>query len=128
MPALCEAADQSPRFAVNVVFKVGQRFLTPLGLALEQEDAQRPKQGEMACQGGLAHWAAVLVLSAIPAIVLPVCDAPVSASHFQSSVGVGLRGPKGGHRKAGVVGFFDHLALAYLLRVAMDAHDLSHSR
>ena len=128
MPVLGEAADQPPRLTVNVALEVGQRFLTAstLGLALEQKNGQRPKQGEIARRSGFPHWAAVLVLSAIPAIVLPVFDAPVPASQFQQSVRVGLLGPIGGHRKAGVIGFFNHLALTPLLGVAVDPHDLSH--
>ena len=85
MPALGEAADQPPRLAVNVVLKVGQRFFAAfaLGLPLEQKDSQRPKQGEIACCEGITHWAAVLVLGAIPAIILPIFDAPVAASQRQ---------------------------------------------
>ena len=128
MAALGESADEAPRFAVNVALKVGRRVFGAfgLGLGLEPEDGQGPKQGEIARRSGFTYWAAVLVLSAIPAIVLPVFDAPVPASQFQQSVWVGLLGPIGGHRKAGVIGFFNHLALAHLLRVAVDPHDLSH--
>jgi hypothetical protein len=59
--------------------------------------------------------------------VLPIFDAPVSRANFLQSVWTGLLGPIGGHRKANVVGFFDHLALAHLLGVAVEAHDLSHA-
>ena len=92
MSGLDKAADQPPRLAVNVTLKVGQCLFAALapGLPLEQEDGQRPKQGEIARRGGLTHRAAVLVLGTIPAIVLPIFDAPVPASHFLQSVWIGL--------------------------------------
>jgi len=128
MPALGEAADQPPRLAVDVVLKVGQRFFAAfaLGLPLEQKDSQRPKQGEIACREGVTDWAAVLVLGTIPAVVLSIFDAPVIAGQLQQAVRTGLLGPIGGHGKADVVGFFDYPALAHLLGVAVEAHDLSH--
>ena len=81
MAWLCEAADEAPRFAVNMALKVGQGFFAvfALGLRLEEKDGQRPKQGQIARGGGVTHRAAVLVLSAIPAIVLSIFDAPVPA-------------------------------------------------
>ena len=113
MPRLGEAADQSPRFAVNVALKIGQRFLAAFipGLLLEQENGQRPKQGEITRRSALTHRAAVLVLGTIPAIVLPIFDAPVVASDFQQGFWTGLLGPIRGHCKTRLIGFFDHLAL-----------------
>jgi len=129
MPSLCEAADEPPRLAVDVALEVGQGFFTvgALGLALEQENRQRPKQGQVARHRGVTHRAAVLVLGAVPAIVLPIFDAPVVAGQFEQSVRVRLLGPQGGEGKAHVVGFFDHLAAAHRLGVAVDAQGLSHS-
>src|SRR5881396_4440918 len=97
-----QSADESPRFAVDVALKIGQRFFTGFaaGLALEQKNGQRAKQGEIARRGGLTHRATVLVLGAIPAIVLPVFDAPVAAPHFQQSFWASLLGPIGAHGKA----------------------------
>ncbi len=128
MRALGETADQSPWFAVNVPLKVGQRLLAVLvlSLAFEEENGQRPKEGKMARRGGLMDRTAVLVLRAIAAIVLTVFDTPVNASDFQQSVWTGFLGLIGSDGKAGVVGFFDPLALTQFLRVAMDAHGLSH--
>lgn len=85
MSGLGEAADQPPRFAVNVVLKVGERFFATFAqsLPLEQENGQRPKEGEIARCGGLLHGAAVLILGTIPTIVLPVFDTPVSAPHLK---------------------------------------------
>lgn len=85
MSGLGEAADQPPRFAVNVVLEVGEGFFATaaLSLPLEQEDGQRPKEGKIARGGGLLHRAAVLILGTIPAIVLPVFDTPVSAPHLK---------------------------------------------
>jgi hypothetical protein len=126
---LGEATDQSPRLAVNVVLKVRQRFLAAfaLGSLFEQKDGQRTKQAKMVRCGGVPYRAAVFVLGTIPPIVLPIFDAPVAASHFLQSFWTRLLGPIGGEGKAGVVGFFNHLALAHPLSVAMEAHDLSHS-
>ena len=82
MSALGEAADEPPRFAVNVALVVGQPLFATvgLGLALEQENGQGAAQGEMACREGVTDWAAVFVLRAVPAIVLSIFDAPVAAS------------------------------------------------
>jgi hypothetical protein len=70
-----------------VALKVGQRpfAVFALGLLLEQKDGQRPKQGEIARRSGVMHRTAVLVLGAIPVIVLPIFDAPVTASQFLQS-------------------------------------------
>ena len=130
MAALGEAADEPPRLAVNVMLEVGQRLSATwaLGLGLEQENGQGAEQGKIARGGGTAHRATVLVLSAIPAIVLPIFDAPVVASQFQQALRAGLLGPISGHGKADVIGLFDHPTLAHVLGVAVDAHDLSHTR
>jgi hypothetical protein len=130
MAALGKAADEPPRMAVNVVLEVRQRLLTPLasGLGLEQENGQGAEQGEIARGGGVVPSATVLVLSAIAAIVLPIFDAPVVAGQFQQALRAGLLGPISGHGQADVVGLFGHPALAHVLGVAADAHDLSHPR
>ena len=86
----------------------------------------KDRKGEITRRSGLTHWAAILVLSAIPAIVLSIFDAPVVASDAEQSLRTGLLGPIRGYRKAGIVGFFDHLALAHFLSVAVEAHDLGH--
>ena len=129
MPWLGESADEAPRFAVDVALKVGQGFLAvlALGLRLEEKNGQRAEQGQIARGGGVTHRAAVLVLSAIAAIVLSIFDAPVLARQFEQLGCGGLLGPIGGHGKSDVVGFFDHLALSHLLHMAAEAHDLSHS-
>jgi len=129
MPWLGESADEAPRFAVNVALKVGQGFFAvwALGLRLEEKNGQRPKEGQIARGGGVPHRAAVLVLSAVPAIVLTIFDAPMLARQFQQLGRGGLLGPIGGRGKSEVVGFFDRLALSHLLHMAADAHDLSHS-
>ena len=128
MAALGESADEAPRFAVNVALKVGQRVFAAFGpgLGLEEENGQGPKQGQIARRGGVPHGATVLVLGPIPAVVLSIFDAPVVAGQLQQAVRTGLLGSVGGHHKADVVGFFDHSALAHLLGVAVEAHDLSH--
>jgi hypothetical protein len=114
---------------VDVTFKVGQRFFRALvlGLPLEQENGQRPEQGKVARRSGLTHWAAIFVLGAVPAVVLSVFDAPMFAGHFQQPLRASLLRPIHGHGKTGVIGFFDHLALAHDLSVTMNAHDLSHT-
>jgi len=110
-------------------FEVGEGFLSVFGcgLLLEQKDRQGPEQGKIARGGAIAHRAAVLVLGAIPAIVLPIFDAPMVAGQLQQGVGPGLLRPLGGHGKTDVVRLLDHLALAHGLRVAADPHDLSHA-
>jgi len=112
---------------VNVVLEVGQRLFAAfaLGLGFEQENGHRPKQGQIARRGAVAHRATVLILGAVSPIVLPIFDAPVLARQPQQSLGPGLFRPKGSHRKANVVTFLNDLALAYLLGVAVDARDLS---
>ena len=129
MPALCESADEPPRFSQDVTFKVGQRFFSTLalGLPLEQENSQRPEQGKVARCGGLTHRASIFVLRAVAAVVLPVFDAPVAAAQLLQAIWTGLLGPIRSHRKASIVGFFDHFASAHDLGVAVDAHDLSHA-
>lgn len=60
MSALGGAADEPPRFAVNVALVVGQRLFATvgLGLALEQENGQGPAQGEVARRDGVTDRAA----------------------------------------------------------------------
>jgi len=114
---------------MNVVLKIGQGFLAAfdLGLFLEQKDGQGPKQGQIASGRGIADRAAVPVLGAIAPIVLPVFDAPMIAGQLEQGVGVSLLWEVGGDGKTDVVGFLDDFALAHMLRVAVDAHDLSHA-
>ena len=129
MSSLGEATDQSPRLAVNVLFKVGQGSLSALApsLPFEQKNGQRAEERKIARCRSFLYRAAVFVLGAIPAVVLSVFDAPVVASDFQQSFRASLLGPISGHGKTGIIGFLDHLALAHLLRVAMDTYHLSHA-
>ena len=112
MSAPGKAADQPPRVAMNVALIVRQRLFATsgVGLAFEEQNGQRSEQAEIARGGGVAHRAAVLVLGAIPAIVLPIFDAPMSARQYQQVMGVGLLGVIGGDGKAGVIGFLDDSA------------------
>ena len=121
MPALGETADDSPGLAKDTALEIGQRFFAALFsfLLLEYEDGQRAKQREIARRDGVTHHATILILGAIPPIVLAVFDAPMSASDSQQTVRAGFFGPEGGHRKAGLVGLFNHLALAQDLCVAV---------
>jgi hypothetical protein len=48
----------------------------------------------------------------------------MAAGQFQQGVRPGLLGPIGGHGKADIVGFLDHLTLAHFLDVRVEAHDL----
>ena len=64
MWGLGEAADQPSRFALNLALNVGERCFATFApsLPLEQENGQRPKEGEITRCGGLLHGAAVLIL------------------------------------------------------------------
>ena len=77
---------------------------------------------------GVSDGATVLILSAIPAMVLAIFNAPVFAGELQQPVGSGLLGRERGDGKDHLVGFFEHLTFAQVLSMAMDATDLSDAR
>ena len=95
MAALGESADEPPRMAVDVALKVGQRFVGAfgLGLALNRKIAKDRNRERLRAARGVTHRAAVLVLGAIPAIVLPIFDAPVVAGQFQQALRAASWGP-----------------------------------
>ena len=115
---------------MNVRLKIGQRLFAAFafGLRFEEENGQRTEQGQIARRRRVAHGAAVLVLGTVPAIVLTIFNTPMVADQFQQWRRPSLLRPVGGHGESDLVGFFDYLALAHRLNVAIDADDLGYSR
>jgi hypothetical protein len=105
-----EATDERCGLTTGVPLKVGQGLLGSFTAALgfEQKNGQGAEQGEIACGGGVAHGATILVLGAIAAVVLAVFDGPVTADQIEQSLRSGLFGPEAGEGESHVLGFLDH--------------------
>ena len=110
--------------------KIGERFLAALGFALllEEEDRQGTEQAQIARGWGVPNGAVVLALGAIPPMMLAIFNAPVLAGYLEQLLGSGLRGRQRRHGTDRLVGFFVDLAFAQVLRMAMNAADLSDAR
>jgi hypothetical protein len=114
---------------MNLALEIGQGLFAvfALGLDFEQEDSQGAKQAEIACGGGIAHGAAILILSAVAAVVLAIFNTPMAAGQLQQALRWGLLRQEGGDAKDHLVGFLEDLAFAEVLEVPMDANELGYS-
>lgn len=111
---------------IDMPLEVRQAFLTvgARPLAFMHKDRQGAKEGKVARAAGFVHLAAIFILRAIPAMVLPVFDAPVAAIELEAALGRGLLRREGREAVSDFFFGFDDVALAHGVADALQAEEL----